>query len=53
MMIVDKATGILMKFESYKNGKVSGFITVTKCVIDGDTKIKRFDKNKYSAFTEE
>ena len=53
MMIVDKATGILMKFEGYKNGKVSGFITVTKCVIDGDTKIKRFDKNKYSAFTEE
>ena len=50
MMLADRETGILMKFEGYKNGKVSGCINVTKCVIDGETEIKRFDEKQYSSY---
>ena len=53
MMLADRETGILMKFEGYKNGKVSGCINVTKCVIDGETEIKRFDEKQYSSYKQE
>lgn len=52
MMLVDKNTGILMKFEGYKNGGISGYITVTKCTVDGDTAIKKFDESEYPSYTE-
>lgn len=52
-MLVDKETGILMKFEGYKNGMVEKYTTVTTCSI-GKTKtdIKKFDLNNYAGYTE-
>ncbi len=52
-MLVDKETGILMKFEGYKDGEVDNYITVTDCSI-GKTKtdIKEFDLNNYDGYSE-
>lgn len=52
-MIVDSETGVLMKFEGFKNGKLTDYITVTECVF-GKTRnaIKQFDVNQYSSYEE-
>lgn len=52
MMLVDVKTGILLKFEGYKNGNVSRYITVTKCIIDEKPNIKEFDIARYSSYKE-
>lgn len=51
-MLVDEATGILLKFEGYQNGSISTYITATKCIIDEEIEIKEFDINNYSSYTE-
>lgn len=53
VMLVDEHTGILLKFEGYKEGKLSGYITVTKCIIDGEPNIKKFNLENYDSYTEE
>ena len=52
IILVDKNTGILLKFEAYKNGTCTQYITTTKFVINGNPNIKSFDSNSYSTFTE-
>ena len=52
VMLVDEQTGVLLKFEGYKNGELSSYITVTKCLIDGEPTIKQFDLDDYSSYTE-
>ena len=52
VMLVDEKTGILLKFEGYKNGELSSYITVTKCFIDGEPTIKQFDLDDYNSYTE-
>lgn len=52
-MFVDEQTGIILKFEGYKNGELSRYITVTKCFIDEQPTIKQFDLDDYSSYTEE
>lgn len=52
MMLVDEQTGILLKFEGYKNGVLTGYITATKCFIDQKPNVKRFNLNNYSSYTE-
>lgn len=53
VMLVDEKTGIILKFEGYKNGELTRYITVTKCFIDGKPAIKQFDLDEYSSYTEE
>lgn len=53
VMLVDEQTGILLKFEGYKNGELTRYITVTKCLIDEQPTIKQFDINDYSSYSEE
>lgn len=53
VMLVDEQTGILLKFEGYKNGKLSSHITVTKCIIDGEPNIKNFNLEDYKLYTED
>ena len=53
VMLVDEQTGIILKFEGYKNGELTGYQTVTKCIIDKQPTIKQFDLNDYSSYTEE
>ena len=51
-MLVDEQTGILLKFEGYKNGEVKSYITATKCIIDENPQIKKFDISEYPSYTE-
>lgn len=52
-MLVDKETGILMKFEGLKNNQISQYITVTECYFGKtNTEIKEFDLNNYDGYTE-
>lgn len=53
VMLVDEKTGIILKFEGYKNGVLTGYITVTKCIIDEQPTIKQFNLYDYSSYTEE
>lgn len=53
VMLVDEKTGIILKFEGYKNGELTRYITVTKCFIDGKPAIKQFDLDEYSSYAEE
>ncbi len=53
VMLVDEQTGIILKFEGYKNGKLTRYQTVTKCLIDKKPTIKQFDLNDYITYTEE
>lgn len=53
VMLVDAQTGIILKFEGYKNGELTRYITVTKCFIDEQPTIKQFDLDDYSSYTEE
>lgn len=53
VMLVDEKTGIILKFEGYKNGELTRYITVTKCLIDEQPTIKQFDINDYSSYSEE
>lgn len=52
VMLVDEQTGIILKFEGYKNGKLTRYLTVTKCVIDEQLTIKQFNSDDYSSYTE-
>lgn len=52
MMLVDEQTGILLKFEGYKSGVLTGYITTTKCFIDQKPNIKQFNLNDYSSYTQ-
>ena len=52
VMLVDEQTGIILKFEGYKNGKITRHLTVTKCIIDGNPTIKKFNINEYNSYTE-
>ena len=52
-MLVDRETGILMKFEGLKNNQISQYITVTECYFGKtNTEIKEFDLNNYDGYTE-
>ena len=52
-MLVDKETGILMKFEGLKNNQTSQYITVTECYFGKtNTEIKEFDLNNYAGYAE-
>lgn len=53
VMIVDEQTGILLKFEGYKNGELSSYITATKCIIDGKPNIKNFNLADYNSYEPE
>ena len=53
VMLVDEQTGIIMKFEGYKNGELTRYQTVTKCLIDEQPIIKKFDLDNYNSYTEE
>ena len=53
VMLVDEQTGIILKFEGYKNGKLTRYQTVTKCLIDEQPTIKQFNLDEYSSYTEE
>lgn len=49
-MIVDTATGILMKFEGTINDTVSRYMTVTECSFESRATVKRFNINNYSSY---
>ena len=53
VMLVDEQTGIILKFEGYKNGELTRYQTVTKCLIDEQPTIKKFNLDDYSSYTEE
>lgn len=53
VMLVDEQTGIILKFEGYKNGELTRYQTVTKCLIDEQPTIKQFNLDDYSSYTEE
>ena len=42
-----------MKFEGYKNGKKTRYLTVTKCLIDEPITIKQLNLDDYNSYTEE
>lgn len=51
-MLVDKKTGIILKFEAYKGGKVTQYITTTKFIVDKNPTIKSFDDERYKDYKE-
>lgn len=51
-MLVDGETGILLKFEGFKSGRVSNYINVIEFSFGEYPSIKKYDVNEYSEYNE-
>ena len=51
-MLIDGETGILLRFEGFKNGKISNYIIATELSLDDNNSIKNFNPQEYNEFNE-